>query len=538
MSRQKRLVFLLGVGLVLSFPAFAINFSEVNPEYLSGLIESAAPSLPIDNTIEIPVRLHPYFIITSRNGKLYVANRDSQSISVIQGKYLKKTLSLPFKPYKILLGRNNKLYVTSGYLSRSVVSSRVAVINENTGIVEKNLILGESALDLIEAQNDKIYVTNSVDGTVVVIDEATDTILGRIMVGRTPVALIESQGGKIYVANYSNDTISVIDETNNNIKENIIVGDGPSELIESQNGKIYVLNDRNLTISIIDETSNFVEKTIFLRHTPITFIQSRNGKIYVANNNDTVSIINEYTNHIEATIPVGRTPVALIESQGGKIYVANQGDNTVSVINEETNTVERIVPVGKGPSFFSMSLDNYIYVANNLSNSVSMLLKYYPSISGITTDSHFPKKTYFFFSNGTYARFDDDSDTIDPGYPKLTATSWGMTEKQAINISGIIKYSRHPGKIYFFFKDGLYSRFDEAQDRMEPGYPYDTAAQWKMTTEQAKNIIGITPDSHFPKKTYFFFSNGTYARFDDDNDNWDPGYPKPTATSWGMTKQH
>ena len=537
MSRQKRLWFLLGVGLVLSFPAFAINFSEVNPEYLSGLIESAAPSLPINSTIEIPLRLHPYFIITSRNGKLYVANRDSQSISVIQGKYLKKTLSLPFKPYKILLGRNNKLYVTNDSSSR--LGNRIMLVDGNTGIVEKIFTLrGSGELDLIEAQNDKIYVTNSADDTVVVIDEATDTILGRIMVGRTPVALVEGLNNDIYVANYDDNTVSVINKLTNTVEKIIPVDYKPGAIFSTPNRKIYVINYGGI-VSIIDEYTKVVERTIEFGIDSYTVLGTRDGRMYVLSKNDNVAVVvNLTTNHIEATIPVGRTPVALIESQGGKIYVANQGDNTVSVINEETNTVERIVPVGKGPSFFSMSLDNYIYVANNLSNSVSMLLKYYPSISGITTDSHFPKKTYFFFSNGTYARFDDDSDTIDPGYPKLTATSWGMTEKQAINISGIIKYSRHPGKIYFFFKDGLYSRFDEAQDRMEPGYPYDTAAQWKMTTEQAKNIIGITPDSHFPKKTYFFFSNGTYARFDDDNDNWDPGYPKPTATSWGMTKQH
>ncbi len=200
----------------------------------------------------------------------------------------------------------------------------------------------------------------------------------------------------------------------------------------------------------------------------------------------------------------------------GKTYFFFK-DGTYMQLNDTTNTMDKGYP--QSTSQWGMSTTHT------------------KIISGIIKYSRHPGKTYFFFNDGTYTRFDDANNTMDPGYPYSTASEWGMSTTQAKTISGIIKDSRHPDKTYFFFKDGTYMRFDDATDTMDPGYPYSTASQWGMSTKQSKNISGIMKYSHRPDKIYFFLNDGTYMRFNDITDTMEADYPKSTAQWWTLNNE-
>jgi hypothetical protein len=135
-------------------------------------------------------------------------------------------------------------------------------------------------------------------------------------------------------------------------------------------------------------------------------------------------------------------------------------------------------------------------------------------------------KVQFFFSDGTYARFDRSANRMDPGYPApINNDKWPGLEPYARMITAGFASA---GKAYFFLNDGRYIRYDIAGDHVDAGYPnLVDHKNWPGVHEYGKQIIGTLPWED--NKVQFFFSNGTYARFDMGANRVDDGYPKRTS---------
>lgn len=135
-----------------------------------------------------------------------------------------------------------------------------------------------------------------------------------------------------------------------------------------------------------------------------------------------------------------------------------------------------------------------------------------------------PNKAYFFFSNGTYARYDIAADRVDAGYPKPTDnTTWPGLGTYYNKIVGALNWG---DKVQFFLLDGSYLRYDLKADRMDAGYPKPIDnATWPGLAAYATRIsCTINWDNG---KAYFFLYDGTYIRYDIASDQRDAGYPKP-----------
>ena len=119
---------------------------------------------------DMPVgELPAYIVVTPLHNKIYVANRDSNTVSVINGNTdteIEQTVGT--RPIYIMFVGQNKIYVAN---------------------------YGSNTVSVINATNDK--------------KEPLD-----IPVGSGPTSILYGGNNKIYVANYGSNTVSLINATN------------------------------------------------------------------------------------------------------------------------------------------------------------------------------------------------------------------------------------------------------------------------------------------------------------------------------------
>src|SRR5215831_45697 len=271
--------------------------------------------------------------INPETNKIYVANSDSNAVSVIDG-YDNKINFIPVKRYP-------------------------------TGIA-------------INPETNKIYVANSDSNTVSVIDANNNNKLYDISVGKYPSGIAAGKEGNIYVINYHSNTVSTINgSSDKKVSNDISVGKNPYDIEVSPRDKIYVANHDDGTVSVINVRNNTeLGKDIPVGKGPYYIaINSNTDKIYVANHDDgTVSVIDGITDKKETPdIPVGTDPTVIsINPYKNIIYVVNSGSNTVSVIDGSADKVSagvifNIEPAASGDIWCNNKeypTNVYLYVAN------------------------------------------------------------------------------------------------------------------------------------------------------------------------------
>lgn len=193
------------------------------------------------------------------------------------------------------------------------------------------------------------------------------------------------------------------------------------------------------------------------------------------------------------------------------------------------------------------------------------------------------ERLFFFFSNGTYSRFNRIKDSTDPGYPapvregnwpglwryrdKMIA-SFSWTDRYAmvfLNDGNYIRYDKtnesmngYPKpineqtwrglaayaceiktavrwkneKVFFFLKNNTYIRYDIATDRVDPGYPQDVNEQsWPGVARHSEKLVCAVRDGT-RNFAYFFLSDATYLKYNMDNEGVSPYYPAPIKGNW------
>ncbi len=274
----------------------------------------------------------------------------------------------------------------------------------------------------------KIYVSNNVDGTISVINTANNTVIDTIQAGygafniaispdhtkayvdhccglnytwiidtktNQPIAnislpvyslsgeiAIKPDGTKYYIASIGDlktvpDGVLVFNTTNNELTNTITVGIRPFCIAFSPDGtKAYVSNNVDGTISVVDTVKEEEVDTIPIGVGTLDVKVSPNNKtIYVTCSNNTVSVIDTATKMVVNTIPVGVTPFGVaVSPDGSTVYVANVNSNNVSVINTTTNKVITNIPVGNKPYRIVFTPDGTTaYVTNTYTNNVSVI---------------------------------------------------------------------------------------------------------------------------------------------------------------------
>jgi len=368
--------------------------------------------------------------VNQKTNKIFVINRDSQDVSVINGETNKVIQT--FKPdignYATTFALNpeeNKLYIPN------TNKGRVLVLNTETGAAKEIAVSAGPYYAQVDRDLNRVYVTNFVSDTLSVIDGSSDKIIKEIKTGPDPELVdFNPISNKIYVINYLDASVSVIDRKTleliktiglgpdfyakkmaidpllNKIylsvigdnkaavidgeKDEVIktftVGQGVREVkIDSVNHKAYILSEDD-NLFIIDGTTNegaffspvkavTKKESLAFDNPSAILINSKRNRVYVANNsNGTVTVINGKTDKYFKVIKVGENPRGMVlNPKEEKLYVALGDEDTVAVISEKDFSVKKI-PVGIKPRTLRYSSElNRVYVTNYSSDSISVI---------------------------------------------------------------------------------------------------------------------------------------------------------------------
>ena len=323
----------------------------------------------------------------SATGKVYVADEEANTVSVIDGASFKKTGSIPVGqgPHNVQVAPDGKwLWVTNngepGKPDEKMPSAKMP--KSGNGVMAS---AGPGAVWAIDTTTDKVvgkvpvgmhpahvvvtpdgrhaYVTNGGANSVSVVDISALRVVETIPVGTSPHGMrISPDGRQAWVANLKGGTVSVIDTASRKEIAQLPVGKGPAQVGFTPDGRLgFVSLSQENRVAVIDPASRRVIRKVTVGTVPIQLYATLDSRLLLVANQGTpkkpgktVSFIDLGTFKVVATIETGLgAHGVVVDRDGRRAFVTNTYANTVSVIDVAERKVIATVPVGKGPNGIS-----------------------------------------------------------------------------------------------------------------------------------------------------------------------------------------
>jgi YVTN family beta-propeller protein len=209
--------------------------------------------------------------LTLHDDLLYIVVNNSDKIEVIDSKNNSpvRTIVLPqnSSPRHILFGPNGK-----GYIS-NLMSNTVSVYDPETNSIVEDIPVGNNPEQLYYSNN-HIYVANSGFGdsnTLTVINISTNIIAGTIVVGDGPSAFARINSGKFAVLCSGNfgasdplaetpGQVFYVETQTRTVTDSVFIGGHPEHLIPDRDGNLLFKSSTGIDKIIV--SANTVEKNI------------------------------------------------------------------------------------------------------------------------------------------------------------------------------------------------------------------------------------------------------------------------------------
>ncbi|MBA3721224.1 MAG: hypothetical protein H0W88_02345 [Parachlamydiaceae bacterium] len=293
------------------------------------------------------------FAATPFENKVYIANRDSKTISVYDSALEKVVNTLPLKkaPEKLGLTPNGKsLFVLNDYSVSIISTDPKAMKVLKTIDTFKNSRIGRPIAIAFSLDGSAAYILcNQNQDTKVellLLNTSTNEITNSQTIfnflGRktTAIDFIVSKDGKIAYILYTiekNSAIVAIELAKNKQRwiKSLNLSDPCSLVLTADGSKIYTSGKTSYysgTLSTIN-TSDGTNKTIQNPHHLKSFAANLNQKIATiyANSASTISIIDTSSNQCNKTGIKGVFSAIALNKEGSKLYVANPKESKVFV---------------------------------------------------------------------------------------------------------------------------------------------------------------------------------------------------------------
>jgi len=159
----------------------------------------------------------------------------------------------------------------------------------------------------------------------------------------------------------------------------------------------------------------------------------------------------------------------------------------------------------------------------------SVIRKNYKITAGLDWNDITNNTAYFFRTDDKYVKYNKLSDESYYTSP-INNSTWAGLDSYKEKINAAFKWNNNKG--YFFLNDGTYIRYDMNNDSVDPGFPKAiNNTTWPGLYGLGNKIIAAFQWNN--TKAYLFLNDGRYIRYDMNNDSVDPGYPKEiNNTTW------
>ncbi|GAB4559695.1 MAG: hypothetical protein Kow0047_05730 [Anaerolineae bacterium] len=203
------------------------------------------------------------------------------------------------------------------------------------------------------------------------IEAKTGDVIARVAVGRGPTHPIPSPDGqRVYVTNTDEGSVSVIDTASWSVVATIPEIPEPHDGELTPDGRwLYLATAGNNTMAVVDTMTNEVVSTFPVGAKPRGVAAGgEQGEIaYVTNKGEgTLTIIDVQNGAVLNTVPVGEGAHAVrVSPDGSTVYVALSKANAVVAVDAVTGSVKQTFPVGATPEQIDLSGDGRWLVASN-----------------------------------------------------------------------------------------------------------------------------------------------------------------------------
>jgi YVTN family beta-propeller protein len=204
----------------------------------------------------------PVHMVGSRDGRnIYVANFDSQSVSVVATESWTKTsdIAVPAHPFAIVLSPDGHFaYVACG------AGPAVAVIDTASNTLAATISLPQGTQPYgigISADGHYVYATDNAGGQLLVMDTTTRSMVGSLALGMRPALMARSpDGATLYVSNGASHSVSVVDLAKDpahpTVRATVNVTGYPHGIDVTPDGRyVVVAGTTGNSISVIDTTT-------------------------------------------------------------------------------------------------------------------------------------------------------------------------------------------------------------------------------------------------------------------------------------------
>jgi YVTN family beta-propeller protein len=300
----------------------------------------------------------------SASNCVYTANSGSGTVSVIDcgADTMLRLVAAGRGPAAIIAGPPGKVYCANSDDSTITVISDGGAKSVRT--VQEPLVLSYNSM------NNKVYCASGYRALVAVIDAAIDSVVTQVGTGYYPVALCCN--GNAYAACSDDNDVDVIGGVSDSVEAVIPFGPcNPGPLCyNTTNNRLYCLDPDAGLLFAIDGGTNQVLKALNVSgagYGSDTLIWSPvSNKVYIMDSDSgTVSVVDCIGDSIVGTVETGEYPCALCCHDNGKVYVAV--DSGVDVIDGFGDTMLAVVSIPTSHYYYPSTLcynrsDGKVYV--------------------------------------------------------------------------------------------------------------------------------------------------------------------------------
>jgi YVTN family beta-propeller protein len=163
--------------------------------------------------------------LSSDDAMLYVANRDSNDVSVVDTHTNKQMHRIKVGQHPFGLGLSQD---GQQLLVVNVYSNSIHVIDTRSNQVMNTLATGNHPYCVTTDRSGRLFVTNTGEDSVSVIDLASQKLIRKIRVPGTPEGIAyDAEHEQVLVASWMDNVIAVIDSQSLTLKKEIKVGSQP-----------------------------------------------------------------------------------------------------------------------------------------------------------------------------------------------------------------------------------------------------------------------------------------------------------------------
>lgn len=309
----------------------------------------------------------------AQTGRVYVAHEMDNTISILSGSQVVKTVPAPKSP-ACLAALEGRLYV--GARSENALTVLDGQSGEKIATVPLRASIGVLSLAVNPSMH--LLYAGVYDG-VEIVDLQKLQVVGRLEHEVYVTLVADPNAGRFFISEYESDSnaqyLVAYDALGKSRLGRARIGGDPRGVVVSADGsRIYVANSWTNDLSVIDGKSMQTVATVPVGLQPMDVAIGRAGQVYVANSgSDNVAVVDGQSGRLQRVVALSGLPQGLaVDQSTGQLYVASASTNSVLVLQNQQIVAQE--PAGLHPTEVALSPDgDILYVLNYVEGDLMLV---------------------------------------------------------------------------------------------------------------------------------------------------------------------